>query len=118
MKKIHVLTVFAVLIFLGSCNPKISTSIRTSYQPLDYKQDVVVIGLDKAEPNDSEYLGEVKIGDSGFSINCGYDVVIDQAKLEARKVGGNAIKIIKHNRPDIISSCHRITVRVLRLKNI
>ena len=119
MKEIHVLTVFAVLIFLGSCNPKISTSISTNYQPLDYKQEVVVIGLSQAEPDNSEYLGEVKIGDSGFSVNCGYDVVIDQAKLEARKVGGNAIKIIEHKPPTAMgSSCHRITARILKVKDV
>ena len=119
MKKLNVLTILAALIFFNSCSPKISTSISKSYSPLDYQQEVAVIGLNQAEPDDAEFLGEVKIGDSGFSTNCGYDVVIDQAKLEARKVGGNAIKIINHTPPSAMgSSCHRITARILKLENI
>jgi len=119
MKKIHSLIVFTGLILLSSCNPKISTSLSKNYPPLDYKQDIVVIGLDQAEPANAEVLGQVKIGDTGFTTNCGYDIVIDKAKLEARKAGGNAIKIMEHTPPSAMgSSCHRITAKVLKVENI
>lgn len=108
-----------VLISLSSCNPKISTSISRSYPPLDYQQEVVVIGLDQPEPDNAEVLGQVKTGDTGFSTNCSYEVVIDKIKLEARKAGGNAIKVIEHKTPSAMgSSCHRITARILRVENI
>jgi hypothetical protein len=75
-----------------------------------------VIGLREREPENSEYLGLVKIGDSGFSTNCSYEVVMKEAMLEARKAGGNAIKIIEHRPPSaVVSSCHRITARILRV---
>ena len=107
-----------VLISLSSCNPKISTSISRSYPPLDYQQEVVVIGLDQPEPDNAEVLGQVKTGDTGFSTNCSYEVVIDKIKLEARKAGGNAIKVIEHKTPSAMgSSCHRITARILRVEN-
>lgn len=61
------------------------------------------------------FLGEVKIGDTGFSTNCDYETVIDAAKLEARKVGGNAIKIVSHQNPDFVSSCHRITATIYKI---
>ena len=119
MKKLNVLMMLTALVFFNSCSPKISTSITKTYSPLDYKQEVIVIGLDQAEPDSSESLGEVKIGDTGFSIDCGYDVVIDKAKVEARKAGGNAIKIIEHKPPTAMgSSCHRITAKILKLKDI
>lgn len=119
MKKLHALATIAVLLFFSSCNPKITTSISRSYPPLDYKQEVAVIGLDDKEPDDAELLGQVKIGDSGFSTNCSYATVIDDAKLEARKAGGNAIKIIEHRAPSAFgSSCHSITARILRVENI
>ena len=119
MKKTHVLMILVGFIFFGSCNPKISTSISKNYAPLDYTQEVVVIGLNQAEPDDSEFLGEVKIGDTGFSTNCNYDIAINQAKLEARKAGGNAIKITEHRPPTAMgSSCHRITASILNVKDI
>jgi hypothetical protein len=103
---------------ISACNPRISTSLQSSYSPLDYKQKVIVIDSDKNTPANSEVLGQVKIGDTGFTTNCGYNLVIEKAKLEARKAGGNAIKIIKHRPPSIFgSTCHRITAKILRIKN-
>lgn len=119
MKKLQGLFVIVGFIFFSSCSPKISTSLSKSYPPLDYKQEVLVIGLDEAVPENSEVLGQVKIGDTGFSTNCDYDIVIDKAKLEARKAGGNAIKIIEHTPPSAMgSSCHRITAKILKIDNI
>lgn len=119
MKKLHALVTIAVLLLFSSCNPKITSTISRSYPPLDYKQEVAVIGLEDKEPDNAELLGQVKIGDSGFSTNCSYATVIDNAKLEARKAGGNAIKIIEHQSPSAFgSSCHRITARILRVENI
>lgn len=119
MKKLHGLMIVIAMIIFNSCNPKISTSISKSYPPLDYRQEVVVIGLEQSEPDSTEVFGQVKIGDTGFSTNCTYDIVIDKAKLEARKAGGNAIKIIKHRPPTALgNSCHRITAMILKVKNI
>lgn len=119
MKKLQGLFVIVGFIFFSSCSPKISTSLSKSYPPLDYKQEVLVIGLDQAVPENSEVLGQVKIGDTGFSTNCDYDIVIDKAKLEARKAGGNAIKIIEHTPPSAMgSSCHRIIAKILKVDNI
>lgn len=119
MKKLHALVTIAVLLIFSSCNPKITTTISRSYPPLDYKQDVAVIGLEDKEPDNAELLGQVKVGDSGFSTNCSYVTVLDDAKLEARKAGGNAIKITHHRAPSAIgSSCHSITARILRVENI
>lgn len=119
MNKLHGLMIITTLITFSSCNPKISTSISRTYPPLDYKQEVIVIGLDQSEPDNAEVLGQVKIGDTGFSTKCGYEIVIDKAKLEARKAGGNAIKIIDHKPPTVMgSTCHIITARILKVENI
>ena len=68
-------------------------------------------------PDKSEILGECKIGDSGFSTKCDYNTVLETLKSEARKVGGNAIKITKHKSPDFGSTCHRMTATILKLTN-
>jgi hypothetical protein len=119
MKSSTGLCILVSIILLCSCNPKVSTSIVKSYPPLDYKEDVLVIGLDQSVPSGAEVLGQVKIGDTGFSTKCNYNIVLDRAKLEARKAGGNAIKIVTHIPPSSMgSSCHRITANVLKLVNI
>ncbi|MGI6479050.1 MAG: hypothetical protein ACOX0M_06365 [Salinivirgaceae bacterium] len=119
MKKLIGFSIISALILLNSCNPRVSTSISKTYPPIDYKQDVVVIGLNQPEPDNSEVLGQVKIGDTGFTTNCDFSTVVDKAKLEARKTGGNAIKIIEHKPPTAMgSSCHRITAKILKVKDI
>ncbi|MDR1172677.1 MAG: DUF2846 domain-containing protein [Bacteroidales bacterium] len=108
-----------ILLMLNACSPKISTSINRSYAVLDYREDVMVFGVEEVEPDDAERLGTVKVGDTGFSTDCGLDVVIDKAKMEARKIGGNAIKITKHIPPSMWgSSCHRITANILKVDRI
>lgn len=118
MNKLKLLLNLILIVAFYSCSPRISTSLSKSYPPLDYKQEVVVYGLDKPIPPNSEEIGQVKVGDSGFSTKCNYDIVLDNAKLEARKVGGNAIKITRHKTPDLWSSCHRITALILKIENI
>lgn len=116
---VYGLGISMLLIAFNACSPKISTNLSKSYPALDYNQEVAVIGLGQAEPAGSEDLGQVRIGDAGFTTNCGYDVVLDKAKLEARKAGGNAIKIIEHQQPSVFgSSCHRITAKILKVDNI
>ncbi|MTI29266.1 hypothetical protein, partial [Xanthovirga aplysinae] len=111
--------VLMVFIALGACHPKVITSLNKSYAALDYKQEIIIIGLDKIVPEGSELLGEVIIGDTGFSTNCNYEIAIEKAKLEARKAGGNALKIVEHKFPSFwSSSCHRIKAKILRVKDL
>jgi hypothetical protein len=116
MKKLTGLIIVVALILLSSCNPKVITSISHSYPALDYKQEVMVLGLTQLEPEKAEVLGLVRIGDTGFTTNCSYDIVVESAKLEARKAGGNMIKITDHTLPSVLgSSCHQITARILKV---
>jgi len=97
-----------------SCAPKVSTTVSQTLPASDYKGEVIVIGLEEAFPEDAKELGTVKIGDTGFTTNCGWEVVIAEAKLEARKAGGNALKIVSHKPPTTLgSSCHRIVATIL-----
>lgn len=89
-----------------------------SYPPLDYKEEVTVIGLAEEPPANAIEIGKVEIGDTGFTTNCGWDIVTEKAKAEARKAGGNVIKIIEHRPPSVMgSSCDRIKALILKVEN-
>lgn len=119
MKKLNGSLMIALLLSVTSCNPKITTTISRTYPPIDYREEVTVIGLGDIEPDNAEFIGQVRIGDSGFSTNCSYAVVLEKALLEARKAGGNAIKIIEHQLPSAFgSSCHRITAKILKIEDV
>lgn len=118
MKRILILSMGFIMI-LSSCAPKISTSISKRYEPVSPGEDIRVFGLKDAVPPNAEILGTIKIGDTGFSVHCGWDNVIALAKQQARKAGGNAIKITQHIPPSIFgSSCDRIQANILKVDNL
>lgn len=104
-----------ILMFFVDCSPKVRTKVTKSYPALDYKEEVQLIGITGKTPPSAIEIGTVKVGDSGFSTNCGWSVVIEEAKMEARKAGGNVLKIIKHIRPNLGSTCDRITAKILKI---
>ncbi|WP_205501383.1 hypothetical protein [Rufibacter psychrotolerans] len=115
MKNLRLLLLGLVL---AACAPKVSTKLSSSYSPLDYREDVRVYGLQDAYPASAEEVGLVKITDTGFSVNCGLEQVLEKAKAEARQAGGNALKLVEHLQPNLMtSSCHRITAKILRVSN-
>ena len=102
-----------------SCSPKIATKVYKDYGAAHYQQEIVVLGLDDQVPAETEILGELKIGDSGFTTQCTYEDVLEQAKMEARKIGGNAIHITEHKLPTTMgSTCHRIRAEILKVEHL
>jgi hypothetical protein len=106
------------ILLLTSCSARLTSSLQKTYAPLDYREEVRVFEIGEEIPPNAEKLGTIKVGDSGFSVNCNYATVLDKAKTESRKVGGNVLKITKHKRPDVWSSCHRITADVFKVDDV
>lgn len=100
---------FLALIALSACNPRVSTTITSTRPVISYDEEVVVLDLTAPIPDDAERLGSVKVGDTGFTTNCSYAVVLDCAIAAVRKAGGNMLKITEHRQPTALgSACHRI----------
>lgn len=119
MKKYIYLSIVLVGLFIISCSPKVTTSVINKYEPIDFRTDVIVLGVSEKIPDETEVLGEIKVGDSGLSTKCAYEDVIALAKIEAMKIGGNVLKITEHKLPSALgSSCHRIQAKILKLEDI
>lgn len=115
MKSTKLIFISGLALLLIACSPKITTKLTKAYQPLAFSENVMVYSLEEQAPISAENLATVKIGDSGFTTDCSMETVLEKAKLEARKIGGNAIKIIKHTPPNLWgSSCHQITALILK----
>ena len=111
---------FIVLLFscfmIFSCAPSIYTNISIPKPALSENQNIAVYDEKDISPPNSKVLGIVVLGDSGFTTNCDFETMIEIAKSESRKAGGNAIKIIKHILPNFFgSSCHRIEANILEI---
>lgn len=119
MKRVLFLLSFCILI--AGCSPKVVTSLTTNYSSLDPTEEVVVLDMNKSDMiiKDAEQLGTIKIGDTGFtSTRAGaYDAVLELAKEQARRAGGNVVRITSHRHPDGHSTIHRITADILRVED-
>ena len=104
------------LLLLSCCTPLVITKLEQSIPQSSADESINVFGLYSEIPADAEVLGTVKIGDTGFTFtkNCTFQDVLNAAKDEAKKAGGNAVKIVDHIPPGK-STCHRITAKILRL---
>lgn len=113
------LCILGLIILLLGCSPKVKTSFtKSSEKSLDSKQEVMVLSLNQIVPKACKYLGKLKIGDNGFTTDCNYATVIVAAKDEARRNGGNIIKLTEIKTPGFSSTCYRIKADIYFAQNI
>ncbi len=106
------------LALISACSPKVTSTLQKSYQPISYDQEVFVLGLNEEVPSQAEVIGSIKVGDNGLSTNCDFETVVELAKIEVRKAGGNVLKITEHKLPSVMgSSCHQIKADILRMSD-
>jgi len=119
MNKTVLLKLLVLSVFLTSCSPIISTLAGKKYTPVSPQDKVLLLTSSDPLPSNSEFLGSVSVTDSGLSINCGYQTVVNKAKDEARKIGGNIIKLSKHKKPNFFGSvCHQVKAMIYRVDDI
>ena len=119
MKKIYKCLLIACLGVLMACSPKIRTDIISNQSALSYDAKILVLTEKQVVPDGLREIGEVSIGDSGFTTKCNYETMLEKAKLEARKVGANIIKITEHKFPSAFgSSCHRLKIKLYHTEDI
>ena len=113
MKTLSLLLVLCIA--LSSCSPKIKSNLVTNNaQPLDSNTEVLIIKQQETIPEKSVLVGDLKIGDTGFSTDCGYTKVVEDAKETARKSGANLIFLTEVKEPNFGSSCYRIKAKMYR----
>lgn len=105
-----------LLTSMASCSPKVITDI-SQQMPATDASEVRVYDEGAIVPNTAQVIGQVRVTDGGFcpTKRCKYPIVLDIAKQETAKAGGNALFVRLHQQPDGHSTCHRITCDMLHL---
>jgi S1-C subfamily serine protease len=104
---------------LLSCAPKITyRELREPLRPKNQEYEIKVYKDSDHVPANSFLLGVLRIDDSGVSVGCGFDDVMELAKEKAKKVGADAVYITKILLPDKTSTCYRIEAVLLGFKAI
>ncbi|HEU4790786.1 MAG TPA: hypothetical protein VFS71_13960 [Flavobacterium sp.] len=116
MKK---LLLFSLLILFAACGTSVSTKLANkNYQKLNDENQIIVLEKTDVLPGNSEFIGDVKIGDSGFTTDCGYNKVISDVTTAARNAGGNIIQITEIKEPSFFgSTCYRVKAKIYRNLN-
>lgn len=114
--KYYVYPLVLMAMALVACGPAIKSSvINHSVEMLPYDADIHVYYPSDKIPSYSRFIGDIKISDSGFSVDCGYEKVMEEARFEARKMNGNVLKLTQIKPPSPLgSSCYRIQAEVYR----
>lgn len=123
MKKLNLLCILAV--FISACSPIISTQIKKSYPP-NPNDSITVYELGQKIDYKYEDLGTFKIENGDMTKLSKYDKIIDFAKNEAKKMGGNAIKILEHVKPEtemaglgvVFTTSHNVVFKVIKISDI
>lgn len=109
----------AALVALTSCSPKIKSSLeKGDFQALSKHTPVLTLRSGEAIPDGSLLLGKTFVGDTGFTTDCTYDVVLGLLEAEARNSGANILVITEIKTPDIGSTCYRIRAQLYRNTDI
>jgi len=98
----------SIILAISSCSFKVN---RTGYQKTDTNlNSSVAIPIQRYQPipdSVARVVGEIKLGESGFSTRCKESDAIHILQREAATVGADLINIVEEKRPDVISSCYR-----------
>lgn len=62
-------------------------------------------------------IGEIKLGDSGFSVNCSEITALEILNKEACSLNADLIIIKEETRPDLWSSCYRCRADFYKYNN-
>jgi len=106
-------TLFALL---TGCTPKVGSSAANN-APNALPQDaaVLVVNLNRPLPDSCRLIGKLRAG--GTSTNCHYDAVIADARIQARKMGGNILKITTYWEQGVGDPCYEIKANVFYSAN-
>jgi hypothetical protein len=115
MKKTLVLTIIITLLI--NCSPKITRMGYNENKNKTAQCDVIIKENATIDETMGKVIGEIKVGDTGFSTNCDEEKVMRILKEEACSIGADIINIKEIERPDLASSCYRVTAEFIKLND-
>lgn len=114
MQRLYIFFAVFALLLNGCSGGYTVTKSISDYPTKAESAHIDVYTQDDKVPKNIEIIGTVEYDDTGFSSVCGYSDMLLSFASEARKIGGDAIKLISVQAPDWSSSCYRGEAHVLK----
>ena len=79
---------------------------------------VVVLPMKMKAPDGAKKIGSMTLGNNATATNCDYEALINDAKIKAKAMSGNIVKITELIAPAFISKCYKIKADVYYSVNL
>jgi hypothetical protein len=114
-RKIIFMLLSGLLLFTG-CSHRI---VRTGYDTskADYRKCNIAVKKCMVVTDSLVWIGEIRLGDTGFSTLCSEEEAIEILKNEGCAIGANIVNIIEDKRPTLICDCFRCRAEFYRYKS-
>lgn len=110
--KLRISGLFILLVVLCGCGPAVYTKVYQVQEPIPASEAVVVLDKHTEVYSGAVLLGTIRVEDTGYTIGCTLPQVLEKAVVEARKMGGNVVRVVQVYPPGYGSSCYRVKVEV------
>jgi hypothetical protein len=100
---------------LAGCGPSVHLSVQHEFPSLNPDCCPWLIEVKDPPPAGALVVASVGYGESGFSGHCSYPENRERLRVDACRLGADAVKIEAENLPDFISSCYRVRATFYRL---
>jgi hypothetical protein len=114
IKTSYFLFVIISIMFLG-CSPNIQTYVIKSYENNFNCDNIALFGIKDSLPPNSEKIGKVRVRTPGFASDDSFEQTLVTAMFEAKKIGGNALRITHPSPSDYTTSEVSITAEIYRI---
>ena len=103
-------------LLLLACTPNATSKLQTTTTtPLPPTERVYVLQVNDVLPEDSEFIGEFKVGSATLSTDCTYEVALEIAKKHARAQGANILYVSQIKVPPGFGTmCYRLRGKMYR----
>lgn len=109
----RILYLVALAILIG-CAPRVIGKMQTkNYEPLSEKYSIHVLENNDEVPLNSEYIKDIKVGNSGYYPDCSYKKIMNIAKEMTRSAGANILKVTLFKYP-YGGSCYQLQGKIYR----
>jgi hypothetical protein len=110
-------TLIATIIIVQACAPSKNLQVTEARESLPKDCIVDIFPPDTEKPETYDVLATIKIDDAGLSVSCGKEQARETMRVEACRIGANAIIIQREHNPSLVSTCYRATAELVHVEN-
>ena len=108
----------AAAVGAAGCSPAVNRKGYVALNASDASSCRVAVKAGAAFGADEvEVLGQVEVGDTGFTTTCDEATMVSLLRAEGCSAGAQVVDLLEEKRPDMASTCYRARARLLRFRD-